>query len=135
MPTGTYIAERLSAVSSAANHLQSVGEPGRRSRTTSKTAPRVQRPIFTSSSGVARKASALFRGTHVDRVFEKIGLHAAVVEERVALRRRAVTDDAEPALLRIDEEREQRPLRPRDAFAEAAVRLDPVEAGRPLRGE
>src|SRR5262249_31393601 len=59
---------------------------------------------------------------------EEVGANAAIVEERVAFPRGAVTDDRFASSLRLDQERQEAALGVLDLFAEVCVRLDTVES-------
>ena len=69
-------------------------------------------------------------GIAVDRVVEEVGSDAAVVEQRVALPRRAVADDLLAVAAQRDQELEKSVLRLLDVAREALVALRVTE---PLR--
>ena len=75
---------------------------------------------------------ALLVGVAVDGEVEQVRADAAVVEQRVALARRAVAGDPLALAAPLDEELEQAPLRLLDLGREGAVALERVEAQRAL---
>ncbi len=68
----------------------------------------------------------------VDRVVEEVGADPAVVEQRVALARRAVADDLLAGAPELDQEVEQGPLRFLDLLGEPPYRLRIAQALRVL---
>src|SRR5690606_26413076 len=72
----------------------------------------------------ARRVRTLLVRIAVDRVVKKVGSYPAVVQQRVALARRAVADDRSAGVLRVNEELEQLALRCFHLRAEPGVRLE-----------
>ena len=71
----------------------------------------------------------------VDGVGEQVGPDAAVVEQRVALARRAVADDRLPGAAALEQELEQVVADRATVRGEPGVTLDGVQPGRLLGGE
>ena len=80
----------------------------------------------------ARQEAPLLVGVQIDGVVEEIAAHAAVVEQRVALRRRAVAGHAQAVVLEVDQELEDLALVGLDVGAEAGVGLQLFIACRAL---
>ena len=75
----------------------------------------------------ARREAAVLVGIAVDGELEEVGTDAAIVQERVALARRAIAADGLAVALRLDQERQELALGALDLLGKGGIGLEIAE--------